>query len=79
MAVRYASIFAKRYGTLVRYAFFCDGTGTGTLVRYAFFVMVRVRYVGTWFEFKILDFSHIAPAFCMQRQKTAKPEVKFVN
>ena len=30
--VRYASIFAKRYGTLVRYAFF---------------VMVRVRYVGT--------------------------------
>ena len=30
--VRYASIFAKRYGTLVRYAFF---------------VMVRVRYFGT--------------------------------
>ena len=30
--VRYASIFAKKYGTLVRYAFF---------------VMVRVRYVGT--------------------------------
>ena len=29
--VRYASIFAKKYGTLVRYAFF---------------VMVRVRYVG---------------------------------
>ena len=30
--VRYASIFAKKYGTLVRYAFF---------------VKVRVRYVGT--------------------------------
>ena len=30
--VRYASIFAKKYGMLVRYAFF---------------VMVRVRYVGT--------------------------------
>ena len=30
--VRYASIFTKKYGTLVRYAFF---------------VMVRVRYVGT--------------------------------
>ena len=26
--VRYASIFAKKYGTLVRYAFFCNGTGT---------------------------------------------------
>ena len=30
--VRYATIFPKKYGTLVRYAFF---------------VMVRVRYVGT--------------------------------
>ena len=30
--IRYVSIFAKKYGTLVRYAFF---------------VMVRVRYVGT--------------------------------
>ena len=30
--VRYASIFAKKYGTLIRYAFF---------------VMVRVRYDGT--------------------------------
>ena len=30
--VRYASIFAEKYGTLVRYAFF---------------VMVRVRYIGT--------------------------------
>ena len=26
--VRYASIFAKKYGTLVRYVFFCKGTGT---------------------------------------------------
>ena len=32
MAVRYASIFAKKYGSLVRYAFFA---------------MVRVRYIGT--------------------------------
>ena len=32
--VRYASTFAKRYGTLVRYAFFVT-------------VRVRVRYVGT--------------------------------
>ena len=36
-------------------------------VRYVFFVMVRVRYVGTLFELKIPDVSHIAPAFCMQR------------
>ena len=48
-------------------------------IRYAFFVMVRVPYVGTWFELKIPDFLHIAPAFCMQRQKTAKAEVKCVN
>ena len=44
-----------------------------------FFVMVWVRYVDTWFELKIPDFSYIAPAFCMQRQKTAKVEVKCVN
>ena len=50
--VRYASIFAKKYGTLIRYAFF---------------VMVRVRYVGMLFKFKIPNFSHIAPDFCMQR------------
>ena len=76
--VRYASIFAKRYGTLVRYAFFVivwlRYVGTVRL-----FVMVRVRYVGTWFELKVPDFSHIAPAFCMQRQKTAKAEVECVN
>ena len=47
--VRYASIFAKKHGTLVRYAFF---------------VKVRVRYVGTLFELKIPDFSHITPVFC---------------
>ena len=34
--IRYASIFAEKYFTLVRYAFF---------------VMVRVRYVGALFEF----------------------------
>ena len=62
--VRYASIFAKRYGTLVRYAFF---------------VMVRERCVGTLFELKIPDFLHIAPAFFMQRQKTAEAEIKCVN
>ena len=58
-----------------------------------FFVMVRVWYVGTvhlfrngtgtvrctWFELKILDFSHNAPAIGMQRQKITKAEVKCVN
>ena len=58
----------------IRYAFFVM-----VQVRYAFFVMVRVRYVGTWFELKIPDFLHIAPAFCMQRKKTAKAEVKCVH
>ena len=48
-------------------------------VRYAFFEMVRVRYVGALFELKIPDFSHIAPAFCMQRQKTAEADAKCVN
>ena len=62
--VLYASIFAKKYGTLVRYAFF---------------VMVRVRYVDTLFELKIPDFSHIVKAFCMQRQKTAEADAKCVN
>ena len=41
--------------------------------------MVRVRYVGTLFELKIPDFLLIAPAFCMQRQKTAEAEIKCVN
>ena len=76
--VRYASIFAKRYGTLVRYAFFVM-----VRVRYVgtvrLFVMVRVRYVGTRFELKIPDFSYIAPDFRMQRQKTAKSDAKCVN
>ena len=44
-----------------------------------FFVMVWVRYVGTLFELKIPDFSHITPAFCMQRQKTAEADTKCVN
>ena len=66
---------AVRYGTprfLLRSTvrFFCNGT----LVRYAFFVMVLVRYLGTLFELKIPDFSHIAPDFCMQRQKTAEAD-----
>ena len=34
--VRYASVFAKKHGTLVQYAFFA---------------MVRLRYVGTLYEF----------------------------
>ena len=76
--VRYASIFAKRYGTLVRYAFFVM-----VRVRYVgtvrLFVMVRVRYVGTLFELKIPYFSYIAPDFCMQRQNTAKSDAKCVN
>ena len=50
--VRYASIFAKKYGTLVQYAFF---------------VIVQVQYVGMLFELKLPDFSRIAPNFCMQR------------
>ena len=64
MAVRYASIFAKKYGRLVRYAVF---------------VMVQVRYGGSLFELKIPDFSHIAPDFCMQRRTTAEADVKCVN
>ena len=59
---RYASIFAKKYGTLVWYAFFVM-----VRVRYVFFVIVGVRYVGTLFKLKIPDFSHVAPDFCMQR------------
>ena len=67
--VRYASIFAKKYGTLVRYALFVM-----VRVRYAFFVKVRVRYVGTLFELKTPDFSHIAPAFFVNRgKKQLKP------
>ena len=49
----------------------------GTLVLYAFFV--RVRYVGTLFEFKIPGILHVALAFCMQRQKAAKADAKCVN
>ena len=63
----------------VRYALFCDGTGTVCWYGTPFFVKVRVRYVGTLFEFKIPDFSHIAPAFCIQRPKTAKTEAKGLN
>ena len=70
---------AVRYGTpqfLRRDAvrFFCDGTGT-----------VRLFCNGTgtvpWYVvwIKIPDFSHIAPAFYMQKRKTAKAEVKCVN
>ena len=44
-----------------------------------FFVMVRVRYVGTLFELKIPNFSHTAPNFCRQRQKTAAADAKCVN
>ena len=52
---------------------------TDWLVRYAFFVKIQVRYVGTLFEWKISDFSHIAPALCMQRQKTAETDAKCVK
>ena len=62
--VRYASIFAKKYGTLIQHVFFG---------------MVRERYVGTLYELKIPDFSHIAPAFCTQGQKTAETDAKCVN
>ena len=80
--VRYASIFAKKYGTLVRYVFFVMirvRYGYGTLVRYAFFVKVQVRYVGTLFELKTPDFSYIAPVFCTQRQKTVETDATCVN
>ena len=56
--VRYTLIFAKKYGTLVRYAFF---------------VMVQVRYVDTLFEFKTPDFSNIAPAFVCRGKRQLKP------
>ena len=48
-------------------------------VRHAIFAIVQVRYVGTLFELKIPDFLHLAPAFCVQRQKTAEADAKFVN
>ena len=48
-------------------------------VRYAFFVKVGVRYVGTLFQLKTQDFSHIAPAFRIVRQKTAETNAKWVN
>ena len=66
-----------QYTGMVR--FFLRWYGYGMLVWYVVFVMVQVRYVGTLFELKIPDFSHIAPAFCKQRQKTAEADVKYVN
>ena len=66
---------AVRYGTLVRYASLF-AKKHGTLVRYAFFMMVRLRYVDALFELKIPDFLYIAPAFCMQRHKTAEADTK---
>ena len=44
-----------------------------------FFVMVRVQYVGTLFELKTPDFSHIAPPFRKQTQKTAETDTKYMN
>ena len=70
--VWYASIFAKKYGRLVQYAFF-------VMVRVRYALFVKVRDVGTLFELKITDFFHIVPAFCMQRQKTAEADAKCVN
>ena len=62
MAVRYASIYAEKYGMLVRYGFFVM-VRVRTLVRHGFFVKVRVQYFGTLFKLKTSDFSHIAPVF----------------
>ena len=62
--IQYASVFAKKYGTLVRYAFF---------------IMVWVLYVGTLFELKIPDFLRIAPNFCTLRQETVAADAKCVN
>ena len=72
---------AVRYGTpqfLLRSTVRWYGTPFFAMarVRYAFFATVRLRYVGTLFEFKIPDFSHIAPDFCIQRQKTAEADAK---
>ena len=72
--VRYASIFAKKYDTQVRYAFFVR-----VRLQNAFFAKVLVLYVGKLVEFKTPDFSHIAPAFCVQRQKAAETNAKCVN
>ena len=70
MAVQFGTI-RLNFCEEIRYAFFVM-----VRVRYAFSIMVRVQYVGKWFEFKIPDFSHIAPTFCMQRQRTAiKPRL----
>ena len=58
-----------------------------------FFRNGRLRYVGTvrlfckdtgtvrWYALKIKtpDFLHIAPAFCIQKQKTAETDAKWVN
>ena len=68
MAVRYVGTVRLDFCLEVRYA--------GTV---RFFVMVRVRYVCSLFELKIPDFSHIAPHFCMQKQKTAEADAKCVN
>ena len=62
--VRYTSIFLRStirwYGRL-----FYNGTGTVRWYGTSFFVMVRIRYVGTLFEFKIPDFLQVAVDFCM--------------
>ena len=63
--VRYASIFAKKYGTLVWYVFF-------VIVRVRYALFEKARYVGTLFP----DFLHIALAFCMQGQKTVETDAK---
>ena len=72
------------FGSELQYAgtvrLFCNGTSTvayvGTVL---LFVKAQVRYGGTLFELKIPDFSHIAPASCIQRQKTAETDAKYTN
>ena len=56
--VRYASIFAKKYCTLVR----C-----------AFFVMIRVRYVGTLFELIYQTFRTLHRIFVCRGIRQLKP------
>ena len=68
----------RRYGT-PQFLLRSTERWYGMLLRYAFFVMGRVGYVSTVFEFKIPDFSRIAPAFCIQRQKTAEADAKCIN
>ena len=63
----------ERYVGTVR--LFWKGTGTVRWFKnpWLFFELE------TLFELKTPDFSHIAPIFCTQTQKTAETDAKYVN